>query len=227
MTGSAGPEIAATSLTGNHAKPVATDPKTTFRAEAFELWMDAPDPMVTFFKTLDVTPLVRLSRRRGLKFNMLLCFCIGSAACRIEEFYMLPVGRELVQYSSIAVNTIVQNIKGEVSSCDVPFSGDLRQFNEDYLRLTGQVAETGENHDLTDSIVIGTSAIVDTMIDGAVGMNSGIFNNPFIIWGRYRRTFFKTTLNISFQFHHTQMDGAHAGRFLEYLQETIRELRWA
>ena len=138
MTGSAGPEIAATSLTGNHAKPVATDPKTTSRAEAFELWMDAPDPMVTFFKTLDVTPLVRLSRRRGLKFNMLLCFCIGSAACRIEEFYMLPVGRELVQYSSIAVNTIVQNIKGEVSSCDVLFSGDLRQFNEDYLRLTGQ-----------------------------------------------------------------------------------------
>ena len=79
----------------------------------------------------------------------------------------------------------------------------------------------------TDSMVISTSAIVDTMIDGAVGMNSGIFNNPFIIWGRYRRTFFKTTLNISFQFHHTQMDGAHAGRFLEYLQETIRELRWA
>ena len=152
---------------------------------------------------------------------------LGSAACRIEEFYMLPVGRELVRYSSIAVNTIVQNIKGEVSSCDVPFSGELRQFNEDYLRLTGQVAKTCENHDLTDSMVIGTSAIVDTMIDGAVGMNSGIFNNPFIIWGRYRRTFFKTTLNISFQFHHTQMDGAHAGRFLEYLQETIRELRWA
>ena len=132
-----------------------------------------------------------------------------------------------MQYSSIAVNTIVQNIKGEVSSCDVLFSGDLRQFNEDYLRLTGQVAETCENHDLTDSMVIGTSAIVDTMINGAVGMNSGIFNNPFIIWGRYRRTFFKTTLNISFQFHHTQMDGAHAGRFLEYMQETIRELRWA
>lgn len=34
-------------------------------------------------------------------------------------------------------------------------------------------------------MVIGTSAIVDTEIDGAVGMNSGIFNNPFIIWGKY------------------------------------------
>ena len=57
-------------------KPKAVDPGATSRAEAFALWMDAPNPMVTFFKTLDVTPLVRLSRRKGLKFNMLLCWCI-------------------------------------------------------------------------------------------------------------------------------------------------------
>ena len=58
-------------------KPVITDPGATARAQAYALWMDAPNPMVTFFKTLDVTPLVRLSRRKGLKFNMLLCWCIG------------------------------------------------------------------------------------------------------------------------------------------------------
>lgn len=98
-------------------KPVITDPSATARAQAYALWMDAP--MVTFFKTLDVTPLVRLSRRKGLKFNMLLCRCIG----------------------------------------------------------------------------------------------------------RYRRRFLKTTLTVSFQFHHTQMDGAHAGRFLELVQQSIRQLR--
>lgn len=100
-------------------KPVITDPGTTARAQAYALWMDAPNPMVTFFKTLDVTPLMRLSRRKGLKFNMLLCRCIG----------------------------------------------------------------------------------------------------------RYRRRFLKTTLTVSFQFHHTQMDGAHAGRFLELVQQSIRQLR--
>lgn len=51
-------------------KPTVIDPKTTTRAEAYALWMNAPNPMVTFFKTLDVTPLVRFSRKRGLKFNM-------------------------------------------------------------------------------------------------------------------------------------------------------------
>ena len=202
-------------------KPYAVDPKSTARAEAYMLWMNAPNPMVTFFKTLDVTPLVKLCRRRGLRFNMLLCYCIGKAASEVGEFYMLPVDRELLKYDSIAVNTIVRNRQGGVSSCDVPFSGGLEQFNADYLRLTRRCAESSENHDLTDSMVIGTSAIVDTEIDGAVGMNSGIFNNPFIIWGKYRKGVFKTTLSLSFQFHHTQMDGAHAGRFLALLQESI------
>ena len=205
-------------------KPIVIDPEATARAEAYKLWMSAPNLMVTFFKTLDVTPLVRFSHKRGLKFNMLLCWCIGKAASEIKEFYLLPVGRELLQYDSIAVNTIVKNKTGEVGSCDVPFSADLAQFNADYLRLTHEVAESCENHDLTDSMVIGTSAIVDTEIDGAVGMNSGIFNNPFIIWGKYHKGLFRTTLKLSFQFHHTQMDGAHAGRFLARLQETINRI---
>ena len=202
------------------------DPKETTRAMAFELWMKAPNPMVTFFKTLDVTNLIRVSKRRGLKFNMLLDFCIGKAAAGVKEFYILPVGDRLIPYDSIAVNTIVKNRTGEVSSCDILFTEDLDRFNREYLEHTARVAETCVDRDLSeDSMVIGTSAIVDTEIDGAVGMNSGIFNNPFIIWGRWRRRFLRYTLPISLQFHHTQMDGAHAGRFLERVQQEINNLK--
>ena len=201
------------------------DPKQTARAAAFKLWIPAPNPMVTFFKTIDVSRLVRLSKKNNLKFNMLLEYCIGKAAVGIKEFYILPVGNKLMQYDTLAVNTIVKNKKGEVSSCDILFNDDLSKFNQDYLQYTSQVAETCENRDLTESMVIGTSAITNVEIDGVVGMNSGIFNNPFIIWGRYKKTMFKYTLALSFQFHHTQMDGAHAGAFLENLQEEINNLR--
>lgn len=201
------------------------NPKDTTRASAFELWMKAPNPMVTFFKTVDVTNLVRISKKCGLKFNMLLDYCIGKAAVGVKEFYILPVGDKLMEYESIAVNTIVRNKDGEVSSCDILFTGDLEEFNRDYLKYTRQVAETCTDWDLSEnSMVIGTSAIVDTEIDGAVGMNSGIFNNPFMIWGRYRKKLFRYYLPISFQFHHTQMDGAHAGRFLANLQKEINQL---
>ena len=201
------------------------NPQETTRAYAFEMWLKAPNPMVTFIKTLDITRLVKVSRRRRLKFNMLLNWCIGKSAASVKEFYLLPVGDKLIQYDSIAVNTIVKNKTGEVSSCDILFHGHLSDFNSEYLKYTAQVAETCQDRDLSgSSMVIGTSAIIDTELDGAIGMNSGIFNNPFIIWGRYKKRFFRYYLTLSFQFHHTQMDGAHAGKFLANLQNEINRL---
>ena len=201
-------------------------PKDTTRAMAYELWMKAPNPMVTFFKTLDITNLIRFSKRKKLKLNMLLDYCIGKAAVGIKEFYTLPIGEKLIQYDTIAVNTIVKNKDGEVSSCDILYSESLDVFNQEYLKYTAQVADSCHDRDLSEScMVIGTSAIVDTEIDGAVGMNSGIFNNPFMIWGKYSRKWFRYYLKLSFQFHHTQMDGAHAGSFLENLQKEINRLK--
>lgn len=203
------------------------NPSETTRAYAFEMWMKAPMPMVTILKTLNVTHLLYISRRKSLKFNMLMCWCIGKAASQIKEFYLLPVGGKLIKYDSIAVNTIVTNRQGEVSSCDIPFTDNLTKFNEDYLRLTKQVAETCMNHDIHDRMVIGTSALAHYEIDGAIGMYSGAFNNPFMIWGHYRKSWFKVSLSVSFQFHHTQMDGAHAAHFLGLLQKEISRIKAA
>lgn len=201
-------------------------PQDTTRAAAYELWMKAPNPMVTFFKTLDVTNLVRTSKKKQMKFNMLLDFCIGKAAASIKEFFVLPVGDKLIKYDTLTVKSIVKNKNGEISSCDISQSDSLDAFNMEYLQYTGHVAEKCSNRDLSeDSMVIGTSAIIDTEIDGAVGMNSGIFNNPFIIWGKYRRKYFRYYLPVSFQFHHTQMDGAHAGKFLANLQNEINRIQ--
>ena len=201
-------------------------PKDTTRAAAYELWMKAPNPMVTFFKTLDVTNLMKISRRKHLKFHMLMDYCIGRAAAGIREFYTLPVGEKLMQYDTLAVNTIVKNKDGEVSSCDILFVDDLGEYHRQYLKHTSRTARTCRDRDLSEnSMVIGTSAIINTEIDGAVGMNSGIFNNPFIIWGRYKKKWFRYYLTISFQFHHTQMDGTHAGRFLENLQREMNGLK--
>lgn len=115
------------------------NPQETDRAYAFEMWMNTPMPMVTFFKTLNVSRLVRISHKSGIKFNMLMCWCIGKAATGVKEFYMLPVGGKLMQYDTLAV--------------------------------------------------------------------------------------LKTTLTVSFQFHHTQMDGAHASRFLDGIQKEMDNLR--
>ena len=203
------------------------DPKWTPRTTAFEMWMNAPMPMVTLFKTLNVTRLLSFSRREKLKFNMLMCYCIGRAAAQIEEFYLLPVGGKLMKYDKIAVNTVVNTKDGNISTCDIPFSEELQSFNSDYLTLTKQVGEACQPHEVGDDyMVIGTSALVGCDIDGAVNIYAGVFNNPFVIWGKYRKKLFKTVLPISFQFHHTQMDGGHAAKFLECLQNEINNIKF-
>ena len=200
-------------------------PENTSRFTAYKLWMKAPNPMVTFIKTLNVTNLVKITKRKHFKFNMLMDYCIGKAAENIKEFYILPVGDKLIQYDTLAVNTIVKNKNSDINSCDIPFSSDINEFNRDYLKYTSDCAENCKDIDLSsESMVIGTSAITNTELDGAVGIYSGIFNNPFIIWGRYRKKLFRYYLPVSFQFHHTQMDGIHAGQFLENLQNEINKL---
>ena len=202
------------------------------RAEAFHMWMSSPMPMVTFLrpvgskrpevervKTLDVS-----RKKSGMKFTMLMCWCVGQAASQVKEFYTLPVGGKLYHYDKLAINVIVENSKGGISSCDIPFHDDLQQFDRDYLSLTAQAANECKSSFLDDHMVIGTSAMIQTELDCIVNQYTDQFYNPMMMWGKYRKGLFKTTLPVSFQFHHVQMDGGQAARFLANLQKELNQV---
>jgi len=198
------------------------DPQDSNRRQAYNLWIKSPMPMVTLTKTFDVTHLQRISRQRNMKFNMLLCWCIGKAASEMDEFYTLPEQGKLFKYDHLAVNVIVRNKEGGINSCDIPYTDDLKQFNIDYLTLTHTVRLSCKSiSQEDDSMVIGTSAMVTTEIDDIVNQFNDLFCNPMLMWGKYRKSWFRVTLPISFQFHHVQMDGGDAARFLEKLQKEI------
>ena len=196
----------------------------TTRAEAFSLWMTSPMPMVTLTKTFNVNKLLKASKRRGMKFNALLCWCIGKAASKINEFYILPEKDKLFKYDSIAINVIVNNCKGGINSCDIAYTDDVEQFVREYNLLTEQVASQCKSTFIEDSMIVGTSAMIQTELDCIVNQYTDKFCNPMVMWGRYRRNCFTTTLPISFQFHHVQMDGGDGAYFLEQLQKVINEL---
>ena len=200
------------------------NPKETSRAEAFEMWMTSPMPMVTLTKTFDVSNLLKASRKSGVKFNALLCWCIGKAASQVKEFYLLPEQGKLYQYDAIAVNVIVNNSKGGINSCDIPYTEDIVKFIGAYNVLTKQAAEECKSSFLDDYMIVGTSAMVQTELDCIVNQYTDKFCNPMVMWGKYRKGCFKTTLPISFQFHHVQMDGGHGAMFLEQLQREIRNV---
>ena len=200
------------------------NPKETSRASAFELWMTSPMPMVTLTKTFDISRLCKISKKKTLKLNMLLCWCIGKAASQIKEFSMLPVDGKMFEYDRLAINVIVNNKQGGINSCDINFSNDLNKFNEDYISLTQKVADSCESIFEEDAMIVGTSAVVATELDCIVNQYTDKFLNPMVMWGKYRKRWFKTTLPISFQFHHVQMDGGQAAQFLDLLQKEICKL---
>ena len=200
------------------------NPQETSRADAFSLWMSSPMPMVTLVKTFNVSKIVKYSKRHEMSFNMLLCWCIGKAASKMEEFYILPENGKLYQYDKLAVNVIVNNKKGGINSCDIPFCEDIRQFQDKYSVLTQSASDSCESSFVDDAMVIGTSAMIATELDCIVNQYTDKFCNPMVMWGKYRKGWFKSTLPVSFQFHHVQMDGGHGAKFLELLQHTINNL---
>ena len=200
------------------------NPKETSRAEAFEMWMTSPMPMVTLAKTFDVSNLLKAVRKSGMKFNALLCWCIGKAATQVKEFYLLPENGKLYRFDEIAINVIVNNCKGGINSCDIPFTEDVAKFVDSYDTLTRQAAAECKSSFLEDYMIVGTSAMIQTELDCIVNQYTDKFCNPMVMWGKYRNGLFKTTLPISFQFHHVQMDGGQGAMFMEVLQREIRNI---
>lgn len=200
------------------------DPKDTDRAKSWQLYIDAPMPMVTIFKTLDISNLIKL-KNMEYQLNMLLCYCICCAANDMKEFHLLPVGKKMMEYDKIGVNVIVANEKGEINSCDIPYLADLEDFRQTYRELTKQVRQTCMDYEIEDHMIVGTSSLIKYDIDGVMNMYSGIFNNPFMIWGKYRKEGNRYKLQVSFQFHHVQMDGMEACEFLEKIQQNIENLK--
>ena len=198
------------------------NPKDTSRSQAFELWMKSPMPMVTLTKTFDVTRLRKYAKRHSMPFNMALCWCIGKAANQIEEFFTIPEQGKLYRYDRLAINVIVNNKEGGINSCDILYTNDLEQFGEDYVNLTQAASASCQSSFVDDAMVIGTSVMTATELDSIVNQYTDQFCNPMVLWGRYRKGWLRTTLPISFQFHHVQMDGGHAAQFLEELQKTIK-----
>ena len=115
-------------------------------------------------------------------------------------------------------------MKGGLSFCDVAVCDDLETFIANYQHLTETISQTCQDILDDEAVIVGTSAVTSTELDSIINQYSGIFTNPFLAWGRYRKGWLKTTLPISFQFHHAQMDGSHAARFLEELQKTINTI---
>ena len=145
-------------------------------------------------------------------------------AVRLYPNGLLPEKGLLFKYDRLAINVIVNNVAGGINSCDILYTNDLELFGQDYMALTQSASTSCQSSFIDEAMVIGTSAMTATELDCILNQYTDQFCNPMVMWSRYRKGWLRTTLPISFQFHHVQMDGGHAARFLDKLQKTINTI---
>ncbi len=87
------------------------------------------------------------------------------SASRIEEFYLLPECGKFYKYDSLAINVIVNNSAGSISSCDIPYADELDKFFSDYMVMTQAASTSCHSSFVDDAMVIGTSAMTATELD--------------------------------------------------------------
>ena len=203
---------------------IEVDPSKTSRAQCFSLFANAPMPMLTVFKTLDVTKAVKTAKKRGVKLNALLCHAVYLAAKDIKEMHYLVKDEKLFFSEEMSVGLVVKGKDGKLLNCDVPASDDFSAFYVDYNCVVEKALKENESQEDTERVSIGTSAILTGSIDGLVNLYSPAFTNPFLVWSRYESKFFKKILKVSFQFHHAQIDGGEAVLFLENLQKVLNKI---
>ena len=102
-----------------------------------------------------------------------LRWCIGKAASKIEEFYMLPKDGKLYKYDRMAINVIADNVKGGLSFCDVAVCDDLETFNANYMHLTETISRTCQDILDDEAVIVGTSAVTGTELDSITNQYSG------------------------------------------------------
>ena len=203
---------------------IEIDPMETSRRSQFECFRNCACPTIVATKIYDVTPLLRYGRKHNMKFNMLLCWLMGKVASKIDVLYTIYEPYRLYKYDKICVNIVVPSSNDCVNLCDVPYNDSLEQFAADYDRITYQSIHEQRDILLDDYARLGTSAVIQTELASVTGGYNDKYTNPFLSWARYHKGWLKTTLPITLRANHIQMDGGHCARYLEMLQEEIKNI---
>lgn len=207
------------------------DPAQTSRKVAFEKFQHQGMPMLSLTKTFDVSNIIRLSKKTKHKFNIIINYLIAKAGSQIENFYFKidAFKNELYKGDKIIIDFVTKRKDENIAFCELVFNNDFNKFEKDYLTTQKYCYENNCDYYVTEKEkvggIIGTSTVPWTDLDCVVNQYVLDFPNPFLVIMKYQKKFFKYSLKISFHFHHLQMDGEHVCKFLELLQQEIKNFK--
>lgn len=201
--------------------PQFLDLQTWNRREHFHFFKNYEQPFFNICAEIEVTPVLQYAKAHGLSFFVASLYLSTRAANEIAAFrYRLRGERVLVHEVIHAGSTILREDEA-FGFCYFDYTPDFQKFHQAALPKMKQAAQQRklEPHDERDDLlhysVIPWIAFTGFMHARRLGTNDSV---PKIVFGKYHAAGNAVKMPVSVEAHHALMDGWHAGKFFESLQ---------
>ena len=198
------------------------NPQATTRAYAFEMWMQALNPMVTFFKNLDVTNLIRYAKEKGGSTFHAILWAAVKAANSVPELRQRIVGGKIVEYEHCNAGYTVALEDHTFCNCYTEsrmsldaFFVDAAKRQEEAKKHPGFVNPDEEETGLIFTSCIPWLSFTQVIQPAPIPADC----NPRIVFGKYIPEGERTLMPLHIQCNHALVDGFHVAEFYREFQQ--------
>ncbi len=202
------------------------DLATWNRCEHFELFRKYAVPFWSVSAHVDVTHAYRRRKEHKKSFAAIYHWAATKAVNEIEALRIRIENDLPVLFDTIHVSTTIARSDGTFGFSFTTFDPDFERFHEAFITETERVnAESGLKSPYTDIDVIYCTVLRKvrfTSFEHAHGLGDG-GGIPYLAFGETFIQNGKRLLPVALRVHHSLVDGQHAGRFYERMEEILNE----
>lgn len=200
------------------------DEKTWKRAMHCMVFRNSIEPAFCVTFELDITDFYKKIKAQGYSFTIAMVYAVCRCANELEEFRYRFVDGQVVLFDKIdTAFTYLDRDTELFKVVNVPMLETMKEYVETATKTAREQTEyfTGS----LGNDVFQCSPMPWVTYTHISHTNSGKKDNatPLFDWGKYFERDGRLLMPVSVQAHHSFVDGLHVGRFVERLQQFVRE----
>lgn len=204
------------------------DIETWPRREHFRMFNASAAPHFSVCAPLDVTAFYRAVKRGGWSFTVATVYAVTRSANAIPEFRYRIRGEAVVEHEVVHPSMTVLGRDDLFSICTMEYTGDLAGgFAAFAAGAAERMAEAREQPTMKDDTARDDLLFVTSV--PWVSFTSLAFPGhlhpcqsiPNFAWGKMFAEGRRLKMPLALRAHHGLVDGVHAGRFYEHIQEFL------
>lgn len=198
------------------------------RKGLYDYFRTLPSPHFSLTADVDVTMLITRAKPRGVSVFNAVLYAVMRAANRIPEFRQRLDGPDVIEFDAVHPSPTVPIDGDRFAFCYFDYVDNWPDFNQACAQaIEAGKQKTGLEDDSAHSLdLVFTSCLpwvrFTSMHHPVQGPDDSF---PRISWGKFAEQQGRWTMPVNLQVHHALVDGLHAGRFYQYMQETLDEFK--